>query len=74
MNNEEILLGYEIETALPIYIRHSHLIATGVTQLSGKTTTIEALITRSKKRAIVFKTKVGETGFTQVTVIPPYFK
>lgn len=74
MNNEEILLGYEIETALPIYIRHSHLIATGVTQLSGKTTTIEALITRSKKRAIVFKTKVGETGFTQGTVIPPYFK
>jgi len=74
MSSEEILLGYEIGTANPIYIRNSHLIATGITQLSGKTTTIEALITRSKKRAIVFKTKVGETGFTQGTVIPPYFK
>jgi hypothetical protein len=74
MSNEEILLGYEIGTASSVYIRRSHLIATGITQLSGKTTTIEALITRSKERAIVFKTKVGETGFTQGIVIPPYFK
>src|SRR4030042_3908957 len=74
MSNEEILLGYEIGTANPIYIKLSHLIATGITQLSGKTTTEEALIKRSGKRAIVFKTKVGETGFSEGTVIPPYFK
>lgn len=51
----------------------SHLIATGITQLSGKTTTLEALIKRSGLKAIVFKTKVGETGFTEGTIIPPYF-
>jgi polyhydroxyalkanoate synthesis regulator phasin len=34
-----------------------------MTQLAGKTTTIEALIHRSGLRAIVFKTKRGEKGF-----------
>jgi hypothetical protein len=69
-----IKLGYEVETGQEVNINLSHLIATGITQLSGKTTTEEALIERSGKRAIVFKTKVGETGFSKGTVIPPYFK
>jgi hypothetical protein len=34
-----------------------------MTQLAGKTTTIEALVHRSGLRAIVFKTKRGEKGF-----------
>jgi len=72
--NQEALLGYEIGTGNPIYIKRSHLIATGITQLSGKTTTQEALIKRSSSQAVVFKTKVGETGFTEGTIIPPYFK
>ena len=72
--NEEIKLGYEIETGEIVSVKLSHLIATGITQLSGKTTTEEAAIKRSGRRAIVFKTKVGETGFTEGTVIPPYFK
>jgi hypothetical protein len=70
----EIKLGYEVGTGQEVNINLSHLIATGITQLSGKTTTEEALIERSGKRAIVFKTKVGETGFSKGTVIPPYFK
>jgi len=69
-----IKLGYEIGTGNEVGIAPSHLIVTGVTQLSGKTTTLEALIKRSRSRAIVFKTKVGETGFTEGTIIPPYFK
>lgn len=70
----KIKLGYQIGSAEPVEISLSHLIATGITQLSGKTTTEEALIKRSGKRAIVFKTKVGETGFSEGIVIPPYFK
>ncbi|MDD5240044.1 MAG: hypothetical protein PHH61_06315 [Candidatus Nanoarchaeia archaeon] len=70
----EIKLGYEIGSGEPVNISLSHLIATGITQLSGKTTTEEALIKRSGKRAIVFKTKVGETGFGEGVIIPPYFK
>lgn len=70
----DIKLGYELETGKRVNIDKSHLIVTGVTQLSGKTTTLEALIKRSEMKAIVFKTKIGETGFSEGTVIPPYFK
>lgn len=74
MENKNIKLGYEIETGKQIDVRPSHLIVTGITQLSGKTTTLEALIKRSGLRAIVFKTKIGEKGFTEGTEIPPFFR
>lgn len=70
----EITLGFEVKTGKKVTINPSHLIATGITQLSGKTTTLEALIKRSKLKAVVFKTKIGETGFSEGTIIPPYFK
>jgi hypothetical protein len=72
--SKNIKLGYEIGTGKTIYVKPSHLIAAGITQLSGKTTTEEALIKKRNSRAIVFKTKVGESGFTEGTLIPPYFK
>lgn len=70
----DIKLGYEIGTGKKVSVKNSHLIVTGVTQLSGKTTTLEALIKRSGLKAIVFKTKVGERGFNEGTLIPPYFR
>lgn len=69
-----IKLGYEIESGKQIDISPSHLIVTGVTQLSGKTTTLEALIKRSNCKAIVFKTKIGEKSFTEGTEIAPFFR
>ena len=69
-----IKLGYELGTAEKVNIKPSHLIVTGLTQEAGKTTTLESLINRSKKRAIVFRTKIGEKSFLQGTKIPPYFK
>jgi len=69
-----IKLGYEVKTGKEVGIKPSHLIVTGLTQEAGKTTTLEALIKRSKKRAIVFKTKIGEKSFLEGTIIPPYFK
>jgi len=69
-----IKLGYELGTAEKVEIKPSHLIVTGLTQEAGKTTTLESLINRSKKRAIVFRTKIGEKSFLQGTKIPPYFK
>lgn len=62
-----------------VFVEPSHLAATGITQKSGKTTALEAIIIRgiqdsTIKRAIVFKTKVGETGFTQGIKVPPYFQ
>ena len=72
--SEKIKLGYEIETGEEIGIKPSHLIVTGVTQLSGKTTTLEALIKRSGLKAIIFKTKIGEKSFTEGTEVAPFFR
>lgn len=70
----KIKIGYELGTSKEVFVSPSHLIVTGVTQLSGKTTTLEALIKRSKMKAIVFKTKIGEKSFSEGTEIPPFFK
>ncbi len=70
----QVKLGYECGIGKEVNIRLSHLIATGITQLSGKTTTLEALISRGKLKAIVFKTKIGEKSFTEGTEIPPFFR
>lgn len=72
--SEKILLGYEVKTAEQVSIKPSHMIVTGLTQLSGKTTTLEAMIKRSGLRAIAFKTKVGETGFSEGFIIRPFFQ
>lgn len=69
-----IKLGYEIKTGKEVGINPSHLIVTGITQLSGKTTTLEALIKRSGLKAIVFKTKIGEKSFTEGTEVAPFFR
>lgn len=71
---ENIKLGYEKGTNKEVSLRKSHLIVTGVTQMSGKTTTLEALIKRSGLKAIVFKTKIGEKSFTEGTEVPPFFR
>jgi len=71
---KKIKLGYEVGSAKQVDIEPSHLIVTGITQESGKTTTLEALIKRSKLKAIVFRTKIGEKSFLEGTIIPPFFK
>lgn len=73
-DNKKIKVGYKLGTRTPVHIKPSHLITTGITQLSGKTTMQEGAISRRGGKAIVFKTKIGETGFTKGHLIPPYFK
>lgn len=70
----KIQIGYEKNTGEAISIKLSHLVVTGITQESGKTTTLEALIKRSNKRAVIFKTKPGEKSITQGRRIMPFFK
>jgi hypothetical protein len=72
--NEKILLGFEVGSAEPVYLPLHHLAIFGMTQLSGKTTTLEALISRSGLKAIAFITKRGEAGFTKFNLISPYYK
>lgn len=70
----DIHLGYEIGTGKAVSLPVRHLCVTGQTQESGKTTTLEALISRSNRRAIAFVTKRGERSFESGRKIPPYFK
>lgn len=73
---ERILLGFDFKTgtAKPIYLREGHTVITGLTQESGKTTGVEALVARGRIRAVSFITKRGEMGFTGQRMIQPYFK
>jgi hypothetical protein len=70
----DILLGFELVTGKPVTIPVRHLCVTGQTQESGKTTALEALISRSGRRAIAFITKRGERSFESGRKILPYFR
>jgi hypothetical protein len=70
----QIPLGFEIGTGHAVSIPLRHLAVAGLTQLSGKTSTLEALVSRAGLRCVAFVTKRGETGFQEFKEIPPYFK
>jgi hypothetical protein len=55
-----IHLGYEVGTGNPVSIPLAHTFVAGQTQLSGKTTTLRAIVGRSGHRALAFVTKRGE--------------
>jgi hypothetical protein len=74
MPKKTILLGFEAGTGAEVKIPFHHTIVTGTTQLSGKTTTLEALVSRSNARAIAFRTKRGEADFTEAHRHAPFFK
>lgn len=63
MKQQSIHLGFEVPSGEAVEIPLAHLCVTGQTQLSGKTTTLEALISRSGMKAIAFVTKRGEGAF-----------
>jgi hypothetical protein len=73
MGDIKILLGFEVGTGIEVQMNLHHTVITGMTQLSGKTTTLEAIISRANRRAIAFKTKRGESGFKNYREIPPFF-
>ena len=68
-----ILLGFEIGSGREVKMILAHTVITGMSQLSGKTTALTAIIDRSKLRAIAFITKRGESGFQNYHEIPPFF-
>lgn len=71
---KNIRVGYELVTGKPLDVPLRHTAVSGITQQSGKTTTLEAMTTRSGLRAIAFLTKKGEKGFRLMRTIPPYLE
>jgi hypothetical protein len=67
-------LGFEVGTGKPVEIPLKHMAICGQTQEAGKTTALEALITRAGVRAVTFITKRGEGSFTDARRIDPYFR
>jgi hypothetical protein len=73
-NTTGIHLGFEVGTGRAVEIPLRHTAVTGQTQESGKTTTLEGLISRSGLSAIAYVTKRGESSFHVANPIPPYFQ
>jgi hypothetical protein len=73
LTSSKILLGYELGTGKPVEMGLHHLIVTGMTGESGKTTTIEALLSRANLTSLVFRTKRGELGFKDAHEMLLYF-
>lgn len=71
-----VLLGFEVGTGEPVEIPIGHMAVIGQSNVSGKTTTLEGLVSRCPQsmRAIAFLTKRGEGSFRVASPIPPYFK
>ena len=69
-----ILLGFQLGTGRAVSIPLGHLAVCGQSQASGKTTTLEALVSRSDCRAVAFVTKRGEGSFRVASPIAPYFR
>lgn len=71
---QTVKLGFEVGTGEAVEIPIRHMAVTGQTQEAGKTTALEALISRSGLRAVTFVTKRGEGSFTGARRIDPYFR
>ena len=71
---DKILLGFEAKTGQPVFLPLHHLAIFGMTQLSGKTTTLEGLISRSGLKALAFIVKRGEGGFTKYNTVVPFYR
>jgi hypothetical protein len=70
----KILVGYNVPSGEPFYLeRLHHIFISGITQWAGKTTALEALISRSRLRAITFLTKQEEQEF-KGHELPLYFR
>lgn len=71
--SEEVLVGFECGTGQEVKVKPAHLFVSGMSQKSGKTTTLEAIIQRSGLKAIAFLTKPGEKCFDSGFIHVPYF-
>jgi uncharacterized coiled-coil protein SlyX len=69
-----IRVGFEVPGGAEVRISPRHLGVTGLTQESGKTTLLEALMERANETALAFRTSRGELGFHGAKRIAPYFR
>ncbi|TRZ51118.1 MAG: ATP-binding protein [Dehalococcoidia bacterium] len=71
---EKIQLGFTVPGDKPHHFEMAHIVATGMTQLSGKSTTVETILKRRKGKSLVFLTKRGEKTFMDARRVTPYYR
>lgn len=69
-----ILLGHEVGTGKLVHVDPDHALITGQTRMAGKSETLNALVYRSKRKAIAFRTKRGEMAFDAIQKLKPFYK
>jgi hypothetical protein len=74
MTARTIPLGFAVGSGEEVRVPVLHTVVTGQTQQSGKTTTLEAMVTRSNLSAIAFVTKRHEGSFRTGWPVPPFFR
>jgi len=80
LTSRTVHLGFEVTNGslrpslARVEIPIKHMAVTGQTQESGKTTALEAMISRSGLASIAFLTKRGEQSFAGATRVPAYFQ
>lgn len=69
-----ILVGYEIGTGKEVWIEVTHLVCTGITNKSGKTTLLEGLACRGPEtqKFLAFRSKPDEQVFKEGHFIKPF--
>ncbi len=55
----KFLIGYEMGSGAPVEAEPHHLFISGVTQHSGKTTSLESFVNRAGMRTLVFRDRKG---------------
>lgn len=70
---DQILLGFEVGSGEEVYVPEKHVVVTGATGDSGKTTTLEAIASRSQKAFLVFLTKPDEKEFGGYIELRPFY-
>lgn len=73
----EVLLGFEVGSGCEVRVPFAHTVVCGQTQASGKTTTLEGMLSRTgnpPRPALAFLTKRAEGAFVDSSRIPPYFR
>ena len=71
----KLLIGYEVGTRNPVDVNLAHLFISGLTQQSGKTTSLEGFINRIHGfKILVFRTGRGEITFDGAHPTDPFFR
>jgi len=67
-------VGFRVPDGVEVLVEPQHLAIFGLTQKSGKTTSLQAFARRVGQTTLVFRTKRGDIGFHDARRLEPFFR